>query len=116
MENSGINELFKQGRYKEVIDYFSKSSVRTPDEYNLLALSYYSLGLFKEAKNALKNGLSIFPDDKDILFNLIEILYEQERYEETERYLDTALEIDPENYVYYDDRPPSIWPHSYNSR
>ena len=102
MENSEINELFKQGRYKEVIDYFSESSVRTPDEYNLLALSYYSLGLFKEARNALKNGLSIFPDDKDILFNLIEILYEQAEYEEAEKYLAMALKIEPENYVYYD--------------
>jgi len=74
-----------------------------------------NFGRIEGAEMTLRSGLMIFLSE-DIFFNLIKILYEQERYEETERYLDTALEIDPENYVYYDDRPPSIWPHSYNSR
>jgi len=102
METWQIRELFEQGKYKEIVEFFIKNPPSSSDEYNLLALSYYNLGFFDESEEVLKNGLTVFPNDVDILFNLIEILYGREKYDEVEEYLDTVLSIEPDNYVYYD--------------
>ncbi len=97
-----VYSLFEQGKYNEVIAFFSTNLPQTPDDYNLEALSFYKLGLVKEAVNVLKHGLTFSPHNKDLLFNIIEILYTVKDYEETKRYLEEAMKVEPENYVYYD--------------
>lgn len=102
MNISDLYKLFEEGKYKEVIKFFSSSFPETPEEYNLEALSFYNLGFAKESIIVLENGLIAFPRNKDLLFNLIEILYTSKRYEEVQKYLREAIEIEPQNYVYYD--------------
>lgn len=102
MDISDLYRLFEEGKYKEVIKFFSSSFPGTPEEYNLEALSFYNLGFVKESVIVLENGLIAFPRNKDLLFNLIEILYASKRYEEAQKYLREAIEIEPQNYVYYD--------------
>lgn len=53
-----VYSLFEQGKYNEVIAFFSTNLPQTPDDYNLEALSFYKLGLVKEAVNVLKHGLT----------------------------------------------------------
>ncbi len=102
MEPQQIRELFESGKYKEIVEFFSENPLSDSDDYNLLALSYYNLGFFDQSEEILKEGLEIFPNDVDMLFNLIEILYGREKYDDVEQYLDIALSIEPENYVYHD--------------
>jgi len=102
MDISDLYKLFEDGRYKEVIKFFSSIFPTTPEEYNLEALSFYKLGFVKEAIIVLENGLIAFPQNKDLLFNLIEILYDAKKYEDAMKYLKEAIEIEPQNYVYYD--------------
>ncbi|HQI10223.1 MAG TPA: hypothetical protein PK608_07715, partial [Fervidobacterium sp.] len=102
IDRGQIYELFEQGRYEDVLTFFSKNLPQIPDDYNLKALSLYNIGLAQEAVEILRYGLTAFPQNKDLLFNMIEILYTAREYEEVKKYLERAIEIEPENYVYYD--------------
>ncbi|HOA17680.1 MAG TPA: hypothetical protein PKI47_07170 [Fervidobacterium sp.] len=102
IDRGQIYKLFEQGRYEDVLTFFSKNLPQIPDDYNLKALSLYNIGLVQEAVEILRYGLTAFPQNKDLLFNMIEILYTAREYEEVKKYLERAIEIEPENYVYYD--------------
>jgi len=75
IDRGQIYKLFEQGKYEDVLAFFSKNLPQIPDDYNLEALSLYNVGLVQEAVEMLKYGLAAFPENKDLLFNMIEILY-----------------------------------------
>ena len=102
MNEDQLLELFKRGMYKEIVEFFRENVPKDKAEFILEALSYYNLGLVNDAIRVLQNGLSFFPADKDILFNLVEILYNANMFGEAEKFAIEAIKVEPDNYVYYD--------------
>ena len=86
IDRGQIYKLFEQGRYEDVLTFFSKNLPQIPDDYNLKALSLYNIGLVQEAVEILRYGLTAFPQNKDLLFNMIEILYTAREYEEVKNF------------------------------
>jgi len=102
MNKKELQMLFNQGKYEKIYEFFRNNLPETPDDYNLKALSCFYMGHTNEAISTLKNGLIAFPKNKDLLFNLVEILYNNKEFEEALKYAHEAIEVEPENYVYYD--------------
>jgi len=102
MDKKELQMLFNQGKYEKIYEFFRNNLPKSPDEYNLKALSCFYMGYTNEAISTLKNGLIAFPKNKDILFNLVEILYNNKEFEEALKYALKAIEVEEENYVYYD--------------
>jgi len=102
MNKKELQMLFNQGKYEKIYEFFLNNLPETLDDYNLKALSCFYMGHTNEAISTLKNGLIAFPKNKDLLFNLVEILYNNKKFEEALKYAHEAIEVEPENYVYYD--------------
>ena len=102
MDKKELQMLFNQGKYEKIYEFFRNNLPKSPDEYNLKALSCFYMGYTNEAISTLKNGLIAFPKNKDLLFNLVEILYNNKEFEEALKYALKAIEVEQENYVYYD--------------
>lgn len=84
MDKDRLFEFFKKGMYKEIVELFHEHVPEDQEEYILDALSYYNLGLVNDAVRTLKVGLISFPGDKDLLFNIVEILYNANMFDEAE--------------------------------
>jgi len=102
LDKDRLFEFFKKGMYKEIVEFFHEHVPEDQEEYILDALSYYNLGLVNDAVRTLKVGLISFPGDKDLLFNIVEILYNANMFDEAEKYAVQAINVEPDNYVYYD--------------
>lgn len=102
MDKKELQILFNQGKHEKIYEFFRNNLPESPDEYNLKALSCFYMGYTNEAISTLKNGLIAFPKNKDLLFNLVEILYNNKEFEEALKYALKAIEVEQENYVYYD--------------
>lgn len=102
MDKNELKMLFEQGKYEKVNEFFQINFPESPEEYNLKALSSLYGGYTKEAIDTLKNGLIAFPKNEDLLYNLVEILYNNKEFEETLKYAYEAIQVEPQNYVYYD--------------
>lgn len=102
MNKNELQMLFNQEKYEKIYEFFLNNLPETPDDYNLKALSCFYIGHTNEAISTLKNGSIAFPKNKDLLFNLVEILYNNKEFEEALKYAYEAIEVEPENYVFYD--------------
>ncbi|MEW5956165.1 MAG: glycosyltransferase [Chloroflexota bacterium] len=92
------------GNYPQAISLLKSALVRgrpaagKPDLWNRLGVCYAQAGNLAEATSAFESGLSIAPDNLDILNNLAGLYYQQEMFDRATEYINQALHINP-NHV-----------------
>lgn len=69
--------------------------------YSDLATIYKEEGNLDMAKETLQKGIDKFPNDAGTLFAKINILLEEEKYEEVIESLEAAVQLAPENHTLY---------------
>lgn len=69
--------------------------------YGDLANIYKSTENLERAKEVLEMGIQKYPNDANIVFAKINILLTEEKYEEVVAYLESAIQLAPENYTLY---------------
>jgi len=69
--------------------------------YSDLANIYKEEGDLAKAKEVLQTGIEKYPNEASILFAKINILLEENRYEEVIQSLEEAIKLAPENYTLY---------------
>jgi tetratricopeptide (TPR) repeat protein len=87
------------GNYERSIFYYKKLILQKPKpEYSLvLANLYESLGDENGAVNTLKTGSDMFPDNRDLVFKLINLLGNRNDYVEIAKFTERALKLDKYN-------------------
>ena len=87
------------GNYERSVFYYSKLILQRPKpEYSLvLANLYESLGDENSALNTLKSGSNMFPDNRDLVFKLINLLGNRNDYVEIAKFTERALKLDEFN-------------------
>jgi tetratricopeptide (TPR) repeat protein len=101
--NAGLAAI-NSGNNKEAIKYFEKCAEMkylgiTP--YYQIYESYLGLGDTVKAESTLMNLTNIFPDDKTITLQLIDLYIKSNKNEEALKYIKVAKENDPSNYSLY---------------
>ena len=90
------------GLYKEILSFEKEK----PDVYLSLAVTYIHKEDYRAAETVLKDALSRFKDNDDLLFNLAIVCEKEKRFDEMEAYLRKVIEINPNhanalNYLGY---------------
>jgi Flp pilus assembly protein TadD len=90
------------GLYREILSFEQKK----PDVYVSLAVTYIHKEDYRAAEAVLKDALSRFKDNEDLLFNLAIVCEKEKRFAEMEAYLRKLIEINPDhanalNYLGY---------------
>jgi len=98
--NAGLAAV-NSNKFKEAIKYFEKCAEMkylaiTP--YYQIYQSYLGLGDTVKAEAVLKNLTNIFPDDKTITLQLIDLYIKSNKNEEALKYIKVAKENEPTNY------------------
>ncbi len=101
--NAGLAAI-NSGKYQEAIKFFEKCAEMkyqgiTP--YYQIYESYLGLGDTVKAEATLKNLTSIFPNDKTITLQLIDLYLKSNKNDEALKYIKIAKENDPTNYSLY---------------
>jgi len=92
------------GEYQMSADYFEKSfQAKYEPQKSLIFASqcYEKLGDNTKREATLKKGFENYPDDKEILQNLINYYITAEKNNEALAYLNEAIKKDPENPQFY---------------
>jgi tetratricopeptide (TPR) repeat protein len=98
--NAGLAAV-NSAKYNEAIKYFNKCAEMKYlgiKPYFEIYASYLGLGDTVKAESILKNLTTIFPEDKDIYLQLIDLDIKSNKNEESLKYLKVAKETDPSNY------------------
>jgi tetratricopeptide (TPR) repeat protein len=69
--------------------------------WNKIHFAYLSMKDTANAEKTLKDGLAIFPDDKALILNYINICLQQKKENVAMTYIDKAIEKDPKNPALY---------------
>lgn len=98
--NAGLAAI-NSGKHSDAIKYFEKCAEMkylgiTP--YYQIYESHLGLGDTVKAESILKSLPSIFPDDKTITLQLIDLYIKSNKNEEALKYIKVAKENDPNNY------------------
>jgi len=98
--NAGLAAI-NSGKHNVSIKYFEKCAEMkylgiTP--YYQIYESYLGLGDTVKAESILMNLTNIFPDDKTITLQLIDLYIKSNKNEEALKYIKVAKETDPSNY------------------
>ncbi len=101
--NAGLAAI-NSGNNKEAIKYFEKCAEMkylgiTP--YYQIYESYLGLGDTVKAESVLKSLNDIFPGDKTITLQLIDLYIKSNKQEEAQKYIKLAKEADPTNSTLY---------------
>jgi tetratricopeptide (TPR) repeat protein len=101
--NAGLAAV-NSAKYKEAIKYFEKCAEMkyqgiTP--YYQIYESYLGLGDTVKAESVLKSLPSLFPDNKTITLQLIDLYIKSNKNDEALKYIKQAKEDDPNNYSLY---------------
>ena len=101
--NAGLAAI-NSGNHKEAIKFFEKcAEIKylgiTP--YYHIYESYLGLGDTVKAEATLKNLPNLFPDDKTITLQLIDLYIKSNKNVEALKYIKVAKENDPTNYTLY---------------
>jgi len=101
--NAGLAAI-NSGNHKEAIKFFEKCAEMkylgiTP--YYQIYESYLGLGDTVKAEATLKNLPNLFPDDKTITLQLIDLYIKSNKNVEALKYIKVAKENDPTNYTLY---------------
>jgi len=101
--NAGL-AAYNAENYDKAIDYYSeaaKHGYNGARTYILIANSYQLKTDTLGALEALKEGFEKYPDDNDVLTSMIQIYLDLEKTEEAMKYLDMAIQKDPQNATFY---------------
>ena len=98
--NAGLAAI-NSAKYTEAIKYFQKCAEMkylgiTP--YYQIYESYLGAGDTLKAEATLKSLPSLFPNDKNITLNLIDLYIKSNKNEEALKYIKVAKETDPNNF------------------
>ena len=87
------------GNYEQSVFYYGKLIAQKPkpEYYLVLANLYESLGDENSALKTLKSGSEAFPDNRDLIFKLINILVNRNDYIEIAKFVERALKLDEFN-------------------
>lgn len=101
--NAGLAAI-NSGAHQEAIKYFEKCAEMkylgiTP--YYQIYESYLGLGDTVKAESVLKSLPTIFPDDKTITLQLIDLYIKSNKPDEALKYIKVAKEADPTNSTLY---------------
>jgi tetratricopeptide (TPR) repeat protein len=101
--NAGLAAI-NSGAHQEAIKYFEKCAEMkylgiTP--YYQIYESYLGLGDTVKAESVLKSLPTIFPDDKTITLQLIDLYIKSNKPDEALKYIKVAKEADPTNATLY---------------
>jgi tetratricopeptide (TPR) repeat protein len=101
--NAGLSAV-NSGQYNEAIKYFEKCAEMkylgiTP--YYQIYECYIDLGDTTKAESYLLELPKLFPDDKTITLQLIDLYLKSNKFDEALKYIKVAKEKDPDNYSLY---------------
>ncbi|MCE5347493.1 MAG: tetratricopeptide repeat protein [Bacteroidales bacterium] len=101
--NAGLAAVNSK-KYNEAIKYFEKCAEMkylgiTP--YYQIYESYLGIGDTTKAESVLTGLPKLFPDDKTITLQLIDLYLKSNKFEEAQKYIAVAKETDPNNYSLY---------------
>lgn len=97
-----FERLINEGRYKEVIDYFRKNTPQSAKEFLSFGIALFYFGLLEESAKILETGLSLFPNDTELLINLAEVYFQKEEYEKAFEKAKKCLELGIEDPYLFD--------------
>ena len=96
-----IEALYNKGEYREALKYTDKLSVQNLESsilYNIRGVCYQELGLFNDAINSYKQGLTIEPNNAEVYYNLGNAYKKLSQLSMAVTAYQQALEIQP-NYI-----------------
>ena len=101
--NAGL-AASNSGNYEAAIKHFEKCTEMkylgiTP--YYQIYEAYLNLGDTTKAESILTSLPSVFPDDKTITLQLIDLYIKSNKHDEAMKYIKVAKETDPNNYSLY---------------
>jgi len=87
------------GNYEQSVFYYGKLIAQKPkpEYYLVLANLYESMGDENSAVRTLKSGSEAFPQNRDLVFKLINILVNRNDYVEIAKFTERALKLDEFN-------------------
>ncbi len=83
--------------YKDALDFDVSNSIL----YNNIGICYIRLKRYDLALRYLKKAINLSPNNKDILFNIIELLIEKEDFDYAKKYIDNLDDDMLYNKYYY---------------
>lgn len=83
--------------YKDALDFDISNSIL----YNNIGICYIRLKRYDLALRYLKKAINLSPNNKDILFNIIELLIEKEDFDYAKKYIDNLDDDMLYNKYYY---------------
>ena len=87
-------------KYEKVLEYgkvMLSDKVDNEGTWNKIHFAYLSLQDTANAEKTLKDGLALFPNDKALILNYINICLQQKKQAVAMTYIDKAIEKDPKN-------------------
>ncbi len=100
--NAGLAAFNKQD-YDKAIEYYkeaAKYGYNGARTYSLISSAYKQKGDTLGSLNILKEGFEKYPENQDILTNMIQVYLDLEKTDEAMKYLDMAIERDPDNATF----------------
>ncbi|MGE5393529.1 MAG: tetratricopeptide repeat protein [Candidatus Saccharibacteria bacterium] len=101
--NAGL-AAFKAEQYDKAIELYKKATAYKYNgsrTYELLIASYLGKKDTTGAVQAMNEGLNNYPDNKDILVQLVEIYRHRKMVNEALKYIDLAIAKDPKNESFH---------------
>lgn len=102
MFNAGL-AAYNDKNYDKAIEYYGQAAnygYNGARAYSLIANSYQLKGDTTGALTALQTGFEKYPEDTDILNNMIQMYLDIDKTEDAMKYLDMAIKQDPTNTTY----------------
>jgi len=101
--NAGLAAV-NSGKNEEAITYFQKCAEMKymgVSPYFQMSETYLAMGDTVKAESMLTGLTEKFPNDKNVILNLIDLYIKSNRNEEAQRYIKVAKETDPNNFSLY---------------
>jgi tetratricopeptide (TPR) repeat protein len=101
--NAGLAALNAK-KYQNALGYFQKciemKYLKTTPYFQLYE-SYMGLGDTTKAESTLLNLLELYPDDKNVTLQLIDMYLKSSKYDEANKFINIAKQKDPGNFSLY---------------
>ena len=90
----------KAKRYDKVVEIgklMQEDKVANAETFNIMYFAQIKNNDFAKAELTLNEGLSFFPNDKNLIINYIDVCLQQKKESAAMQYIDKAIEKDPKN-------------------
>ncbi|WP_340115133.1 tetratricopeptide repeat protein [Maribellus mangrovi] len=101
--NTGL-AAYNSGQYEKAIKYYGEAAehgYNGESAYRMMYESYMNMKDTTKALETIKEGFEKYPDDNNILTSMIDLYLKTDRKEEAMKYLDMAIQQDPNNVTYH---------------